>query len=1088
MSSRRIIVFSKTVTGTQVEPRGAQGPTGHTNSPGPIGISYQGVEGDIGTPGPTCACSLAEHVNDVVATGASDRDFLSYSNSKFTPSSQVNVNQIDFNNIPTFDDATAAFEGLNDIFKLWRRTNENLIRMTYRQMTMFSRWTTNLSGGVTNNDQIRLPLVTNGAYNFKVYWGDGTSDIITSENDPARTHTYPAEGTYDVKITGQFHGFRFGKNFNGNEDHTKIINISQWGTGFRPNSSTSSQGYNFNGCFNLKITATDMLDLTDTTNFERVFQRCNNLTGIPGIGNWDVSQTTTLSFCFSDCYNFDDDISNWDVSNVSFMDHTFTSCNQFNNGGSDGIRNWNTESLTDMRATFRFNYKFNQPLDGWNVSKVSRFVYTFREATIFDQDLSNWGPTGATNFQGLYGMFENASAFNNGGSTGINNWNTSNVVNMFTLFNNATSFNQDISNWDVSSCTDFASMFNNAESFNNGGNVGPSGINQWAINTTLPVNMNSMFSNTEAFNCYLGDWNISAVTNMASMFNEANLFNNNGGSLNNWNPSQVTSFADTFRGADVFSAPMKDWNVSSCTNFGRMFQQSNFNQDVSGWTFGTTNPINMTYMFVITPFNNGDTGGINNWNTSAVTNMFGMFQSTPFNQDISSWGITALNPNTTSLGDFMLNNTTFSTENYDALLISWEQQVTEHGGPTGLVANFGNSTYTVAATRNTLITTHQWTITDGGPDPQARFISTWDTTITSGSETDNQTVKLPIITNGEYNMFVDWGDTGATAGHGETGNFIDTDQDGLTYTYSKPGTYTITVEGRCRGFRFNNTGDRTKITNIEQWGSGFALNTASTTQNGNFYGCSNLNFSAVDAPDLTETTNLSTCFRGASSLNASLSNWDVSNVTNLSIMFYQATVFNNGGDTGIGNWDVSNVVDISNMFAFSDFNQPIGNWNTGKIRALGGTFYDCPFNQDISNWNTSEVTSTLAMFQFNTDFNNGGSTGINNWNVSKVTEMRLMFSGASSFNQPIGNWGITGLNRFANPLTNFMNGANAFSTENYDALLISWEAQVANDGGPTGINAHFGDAIASPTGPANTARDALVNIHEWTIIDGGTGP
>ena len=41
----------------------------------------------------------------------------------------------------------------------------------------------------------------------------------------------------------------------------------------------------------------------------------------------------------------------------------------------------------------------------------------------------------------------------------IRDWDTTNVTNMFNLFNNATDFDEDISNWDVHNVTTMGQMF-----------------------------------------------------------------------------------------------------------------------------------------------------------------------------------------------------------------------------------------------------------------------------------------------------------------------------------------------------------------------------------------------------------------------------------------------------------------------------------------------------------------------------------------------------------------------------------------------------------------------------------------------------
>jgi len=131
-----------------------------------------------------------------------------------------------------------------------------------------------------------------------------------------------------------------------------------------------------------------------------------------------------------------------------------------------------------------------------------------------------------------------------------------------------------------------------------------------------------------------------------------------------------------------------------------------------------------------------------------------------------------------------------------------------------------------------------------------------------------------------------------------------------------------------------------------------------------------------------------------------ISNWDVSNVTNMKFMFH-ATAFNQP----IGNWDVSNVTDMSFMFSFNTaFNQPIGSWNVSNVTDIGSMFKGATaFNQPIGNWNVSNITSMTNMFNGATAFNQP----IGNWDVSKVTKMIGLFYKANSFNQPIGNWNVS---------------------------------------------------------------------------------
>ena len=56
-------------------------------------------------------------------------------------------------------------------------------------------------------------------------------------------------------------------------------------------------------------------------------------------------------------------------------------------------------------------------------------------------------------------------------------------------------------------------------------------------------------------------------------------------------------------------------------------------------------------------------------------------------------------------------------------------------------------------------------------------------------------------------------------------------------------------------------------------------------------------------------------------VNGDLSKWDVSNVTNMNLMFYKSK-FN--GD--ISQWDVSNVIFMQSLFDGSAFNGDLSKW------------------------------------------------------------------------------------------------------------------------------------------------------------------
>ena len=153
--------------------------------------------------------------------------------------------------------------------------------------------------------------------------------------------------------------------------------------------------------------------------------------------------------------------------------------------------------------------------------------------------------------------------------------------------------------------------------------------------------------------------------------------------------------------------------------------------------------------------------------------------------------------------------------------------------------------------------------------------------------------------------------------------------------------------------------------------------------------------------DTSEVTDMSKLFLDAHTFNEPLNNWDVSKVTKMNAMFDNAYVFNQP----LNNWDVSKVTDMSEMFSSMEslaFNQPIGNWDVSKVIDMSAMFSSAKaFNQPIANWDVSHVTDMSQMFAYSS-FNQP----IGVWNVIKVINMGGMFA-YSSFNQPIGDWDVS---------------------------------------------------------------------------------
>ena len=181
--------------------------------------------------------------------------------------------------------------------------------------------------------------------------------------------------------------------------------------------------------------------------------------------------------------------------------------------------------------------------------------------------------------------------------------------------------------------------------------------------------------------------------------------------------------------------------------------------------------------------------------------------------------------------------------------------------------------------------------------------------------------------------------------------------------------------------------------------------------------------------DVSDVTLMCNMFQGAKKFNKPIHThivtqsdetsyvaWNVSNVTDISWMFFCAESFNHD----ISNWDVSNVQTMEWMFHKAvNFDSPIGNWNVSSVQTMEGMFCEAEnFNQDIGNWDVSKVQTMEKMFECAYVFNQDISTkqisaadsltseAYTAWDVSKVKNMKRMFFGANNFNKDIRNWDV----------------------------------------------------------------------------------
>jgi len=103
--------------------------------------------------------------------------------------------------------------------------------------------------------------------------------------------------------------------------------------------------------------------------------------------------------------------------------------------------------------------------------------------------------------------------------------------------------------------------------------------------------------------------------------------------------------------------------------------------------------------------------------------------------------------------------------------------------------------------------------------------------------------------------------------------------------------------------------------------------------------------------DTSEITDMSAVFSDNDvnkSFDGDISEWDVSNVTNMREMFLGSKFTGENGD--VSNWDVRNVENMFQMFAYSHFNGDISKWDVSNVKNMKYMFHGGELEDNPPKW------------------------------------------------------------------------------------------------------------------------------------------
>lgn len=233
--------------------------------------------------------------------------------------------------------------------------------------------------------------------------------------------------------------------------------------------------------------------------------------------------------------------------------------------------------------------------------------------------------------------------------------------------------------------------------------------------------------------------------------------------------------------------------------------------------------------------------------------------------------------------------------------------------------------------------------------------------------------------------------------------------------------------------------------------------------------------------------NLASAFPQMTLTDLDLSSWDTSNVTNMLSLFRESTITN----LNISNWDFSSIAYSGSLtYAYGMFqdgtytNLIAENVVMGTVSAknLFGSHISSLYSPgvfingfDLSTWDVSASQDMSSMFY---DLPTLPSLNITGWDTSNLTDVSNMFDGFNAANIELDGWDITNI---TTGFDTFMQNGTGLSTENYDATLIGWAAQV-----PLSYNGsiNMGGSVYTLGGTAEAARNTLI-ADGLTFTDGG---
>ena len=230
-----------------------------------------------------------------------------------------------------------------------------------------------------------------------------------------------------------------------------------------------------------------------------------------------------------------------------------------------------------------------------------------------------------------------------------------------------------------------------------------------------------------------------------------------------------------------------------------------------------------------------------------------------------------------------------------------------------------------------------------------------------------------------------------------------------------------------------------------------------------------------------------------------VSEWDTSNVTDMSGMFRDVGVNSIGINLDLARWDVENITDMSRLFEATRLNDlNITSWRTGNVTDMSSMFASTYLTTlDLSFLDTSSVIDMSGMFS---DAISLRHVNVSSWDVSNVTNMIMMFHNTNLMHVDLSGWDTRNVSWMNNmftqnrdPLTDYTRyiraitlGSNfRFSQEYIDGLRLNILPDIPVTAEFTGYWQNVGNGTPeTPLGQhVFTSAQLVANFNGATMAD-----